>query len=324
MQDLRNSVHESDTAKAVDQLSECLDRVPDGEKEQCHVAIESLDRSLEQFHAEADLRDQANTQRERLNAAMARGERALEEKGGAQDAIDEIASILEDAEQVPGPYLTDTIHLARNILVQLGPIPLVYDELDQAEEDGRAALEAKDAYRSEQAILRLGSAMNKAEELEMDERLKLAEVLEDDLSSLASAAEELNAAIVQANSSWSTVSSMGKSLERLRSATDEYRGQGLSERLPEAAEVFDRLFEKKMAYVAIRASTMEGEVALAEGEGESEAIDSLEAAVNDAKKVKLHRGLPVAEDVLHELFHQEGSKATAQVRDMRVHSGSRL
>lgn len=316
VQDLRGHVDVAEIAQAVDELSACLGRVPQRAKQECHIAVDSLERELEYFRKEADARAQADTQRERLNAAVERGKEALETKEGAQAAMDGIAAVLADAEQVPGPYITDAIHDARSLLVQLGPIPLVLAELGQAQEEGRAALGAKDAYLSEQAILRLGSTMNDAEELEMD--VEPAAKLEDDLMSLASAAENLNAAIVQANSSWSTVSSMGKSLERLRETTDAYRELGLTERLEEATGIFNRLFDKKMAFVAIRASIMEGEVALSEGEGESEAIDSLEAAVNDAKTVKLHRGLPVAVDVLHALLRQADAKASEQVGDAHI------
>lgn len=318
VQVLQSYVHEVDVAKAVDKLTDCLGNMPVAEKHECHDAVDALDVELEFFRAEADFRAQADVQRERLDAAVARGEEALETKEGAQAAMDAIAAVLADAERVPGHYLTDTIHGARSLLGQLGPIPLVLEELGDAQEEGRAALEAKDAYRSEQAILRLGSTMNEAEELEMDTALKPAAQLEEDLSSLASAAENLNAAIVQANSSWSTVSRMGKSLERLREAADVYRELGLTDREEEAMTVFNRLFEKKMAFVAIRASIVEGEVALSEGEGESEAVDSLEDAVSDAKKVKLHRGLPVAVDVLHALLRQEDVKANKQVGDARV------
>merc|ERR1719276_586477 len=101
--------------------------------------------------------------------------------------MDSLSLALADAEEVPGHYLTETIHAAREFL----------DKLEDSQDEGQEALDAKDAYSAEQAILRLSTAMEDAERLEINRPLDKAEAMEDDLMRLSAAVEDLNAAIIQ-------------------------------------------------------------------------------------------------------------------------------
>lgn len=310
---LRQNVLERQLQITVDRLLACLEEIPDAEKGDCRAASALLDVELGHWRGDARARAEAAAQREQLEAAIDEGKTALETKVRTREAMASLSEELEAAEAVPGFYLRETIHIARGMLLDLNPIALALEELALASKDGQKALESKDGYRCEQAILRLGIAMNNAEEYEIEQPLNDAEALEADLERVSSAAEEMNAAIVQANSSHATVSCMGKSLARLQSSIDAAKEVGITRRVREAERVFSGLFDLKMAFIEMKAAILQGETAIAAGVGESLAIDELELALNSSAAVSLHKALPTAVDILHELVRVQGEHSVEEI-----------
>jgi len=313
---LQESVLEGQLESAVNRLIACSEEIPEEEKNRCRDASALLDVEFNHWRADTAAREEANVQREQLEAAIEEGQAALDRKARVREAMASLSGALQTAEVVPGFYVRETIHFARRLLRDLNPVALVLEELERAKEDGRQALDSKDSYSSEQAILRLGIVMNKAEDYEIGQPLDEAQALEEDLELLSSAAEEMNAAIVQANSSHATVSCMGKSLTRLQSSIDAARELGITRRVQEAEHVFGDLFDLKMAYIEMKAAILQGEAAIAAGVGETSAIAELELALNSSAAVSLHKALPTAVDVLHELVRLQGEHSVEEIPDI--------
>lgn len=310
---------ESQLESEVDRLIVCFDELPAAEKSQCHLVTNLLDVELSHWQQDSAARAQADALREQLGSAMDEARTALEDKARTREVMSRLSETLAAAEEVPGFYLRETIHSGRRLLEQLSPVALVLEELARAEEDGRRALDSKDGYACEQAILRLGVAMNKAEKIEVRQPLAEAQALEADLERVSSAAEELNAAIVQANSSQATATTMGKSLSRLSVAMDTAKGLGITRRVRDAEEVFTNLFDLKMAFVMLKAAIVQGEAALDAGSGEGLAITELEVAMNSSKAVSLHKAMPGAVSLLHELMHLQGEHQVEEIPDIHDH-----
>lgn len=306
---MRSKVLETDVAATVDELDTCLQAVPESEKSNCHFAMDLMESEIKDYREEQVLRSHAQVVKKELNVAIMAAKASLKSKLRVVEAMGSLVKALQHAEEVPGHYLTGTIHIARKFLDKLGRIVPVVDELEDSQVEGRIALDTKDAFRAEQAVLRLSAAMEDAERLEISRPLEQAEKVQDNLLLLSAAEEDLNAAIIQANSSWSTVSHMGHTLERLRNAIDLCKEMGVLNRVSDGERTYQLLHDVQSAHLDISAAIDQGESSEASGEDGEGAIATLRESIEAAEAVHLHRDVDVATDVLHELMHLQAEKS---------------
>lgn len=146
--------------------------------------------------------------------------------------------------------------------------------------------------------------------LELD--VPKASTLLENLRVIQPARDEMQAAILQANVSVSAVSGMDAALVRLNKAIEVNRQLDLLSMIDEAERLGAHLLEVKKVFVALRAATMQGEIALQTEQGEEAAITELNAAIEAADKINLHKGMPIAVDLLHELMHMNAEKQQLQ------------
>jgi len=175
---------------------------------------------------------------------------------------------------------------------------------------GSDALENKRGI--EDAITTLYSALEEASEMSMTLGVGKAQNLLAKLNIIQPARDELKAAILQANVSMHTVSGMDAGLVRLNAAIELNRKLELLAMIPAGERVRDELMLVKKTYVAVKAAIMQGQLALKAEEGEEAAIAELNNAIENADKIDLHKGLPIAVDLLHELMHMNAQHQQLQ------------
>jgi len=185
-----------------------------------------------------------------------------------------------------------------------------YKQIRAATAEATESLESK--QRIEHAITTLYSALEEASEMQMTLGVGKAQNLLAKLNIIQPARDELKAAILQANVSMHTVSGMDAGLVRLNAAIELNRKLELFAMIPAAERVRDELMLVKKTYVAVKAAIMQGQLALKAEEGEEAAITELNTAIENADKIDLHKGLPIAVDLLHELMHMNAQHQQLQ------------
>ena len=139
-----------------------------------------------------------------------------------------------------------------------------------------------------------------------------AKTLLDKLNIIQPARDELMAASLQANVSMHTVSGMDASIVRITEAIELNKKLELFAEIPKAERLMAALLKLKKAYVDVKAAVMQGQIALKQESGEEAAIVELNAAIEAADEVNLHKGLPVAVDLLNELIHMNAQHQQLQ------------
>lgn len=195
-------------------------------------------------------------------------------------------------------------------LEQMVALKAAYEQLEEALSTGSKALDEKQGIAT--AITKLTSALEEAHEMGLELDVPKASKLLDNLSVIQPARDEIQAAILQANVSVSAVSGMDAALVRLNKAIEVNKQLGLFAKINEAEKLGARLLEVKKCFVALRAATMQGEIALQTEQGEEAAITELNAAIEASDKIDLHKGMPIAVDLLHELMHMNAEKQQLQ------------
>jgi hypothetical protein len=185
-----------------------------------------------------------------------------------------------------------------------------YRQIRAANSLAEDALESKTGI--ENAITTLYSALEEATEMQMALGVGKAQALLAKLNIIQPARDELKAAVLQANVSMHTVSGMDAGLVRLNAAIELNRKLELFGEIPVAERVRDELMLVKKTYVAVKAAIMQGQLALKAEEGEEAAIAELNTAIENADKIDLHKGLPIAVDLLHELMHMNAQHQQLQ------------
>jgi hypothetical protein len=185
-----------------------------------------------------------------------------------------------------------------------------YRMLREATEYGTEALDNK--THIEVSILQLTAALKEANEMGMSLGVRAGQTLLDKLNILQPARDELQASILQANVSMHTVSGMDASLVRLSEALELNSKLELFGSLPKARRLMAALMKLKKAFVDVKAAVMQGQIALKQEAGEEAAIAELNAAIEAADEVNLHKGLPVAVDLLNELIHMNAQHQQLQ------------
>jgi len=162
------------------------------------------------------------------------------------------------------------------------------------------------------SITQLSAALKEATEMGMSLGVRAGQTLLDKLNILQPARDELQAAALQANVSMHTVSGMDASLVRLSEAIELNSKLELWGSLPKSRRLMALLMKLKKAYVDVKAAVMQGQIALKQEAGEEAAIAELNAAIEAADEVNLHKGLPVAVDLLNELIHMNAQHQQLQ------------
>lgn len=195
-------------------------------------------------------------------------------------------------------------------LEQMIALKAAYQQLQAAMSVGSVALDKKKGIAA--AITLLTSALEEAREMGLELDVPKASTLLQNLRVIQPARDEMQAAILQANVSVSAVSGMDAALVRLNKAIEVNRQLGLLSMIDEAEKLGAHLLEVKKCFVALRAATMQGEIALQTEQGEEAAITELNAAIEAADEINLHKGMPIAVDLLHELMHMNAEKQQLQ------------
>jgi len=185
-----------------------------------------------------------------------------------------------------------------------------YRMLREATTTGTEALDNK--THIDVSIMQLTAALKEANEMGMSLGVRSGQTLLDKLNILQPARDELQAASLQANVSMHTVSGMDASLVRLSEAIDLNFKLELWGSLPKSRRLMAELMKLKKAFVDVKAAVMQGQIALKQESGEEAAISELNAAIEAADEVNLHKGLPVAVDLLNELIHMNAQHQQLQ------------
>jgi len=185
-----------------------------------------------------------------------------------------------------------------------------YRMLREATASGTQALDNK--THIERSITMLTAAIKESNEMGLSLGVRGAQTLLDKLNIIQPARDELKAAGLQANVSMHTVSGMDASLVRLSEAIELNRKLELFAAIPKSNRLMAALMKLKKAFVDVKAAVMQGQIALKQESGEEAAIAELNAAIEAADQVNLHRGLPVAVDLLNELIHMNAQHQQLQ------------
>lgn len=185
-----------------------------------------------------------------------------------------------------------------------------YRMLRSATADGSEALDNK--THIERSITSLTAALKEANEMGLTLGVQGATTLLDKLNIIQPARDELMAASLQANVSMHTVSGMDASIVRITEAIELNKKLELFAEIPKAERLMAALLKLKKAYVSVKAAVMQGQIALKQESGEEAAIVELNAAIEGADEVNLHKGLPVAVDLLNELIHMNAQHQQLQ------------
>jgi hypothetical protein len=121
------------------------------------------------------------------------------------------------------------------------------------------------------------------------------------------AMDELDEAIEEANVSVTTYNHMGNAQLRLNKALDECSQLNITDGVPLATELRDRLIQVQAVFVQLKAAIVQAQISLDRKDGEEAAITELTIAVDLAKETGVHRDLPVAVDLLMELVKMNGA-----------------
>jgi len=196
-------------------------------------------------------------------------------------------------------------------LQQMIALKAAHAQVQDATSTGATAFDRKRGIGV--AITKLTSAIEEAREMGLELGVPKAKELLEELSVIQPARDEIQAAILQANVSVIAVSGMDVALVRLNKAIEVNKQLGLLEQIPKAEQIGERLLQVKKCFVTLRAAVMQGEIALQTEQGEEAAITELNAAIEAADRIDLHKSMPIAVDLLHELMHMNAEKQQVQV-----------
>merc|ERR1719329_150662 len=182
--------------------------------------------------------------------------------------------------------------------------------LQAASNEGDEAIKSKKHVQS--AISSLTAAVSEAGESNLtsnnahvEEDLRLLRLIQP-------ARDELKTAILHANVSMHTVTGMDEALTKLNKAIKANEDLDIRAVLPKANRMVQALLELKDAWVNLKAAVVQGQIALKMQEGEEQAINDLQSAIDKADKVNLHQRVGIAMNVLHELMHMNAKKQQLQ------------
>jgi len=256
---MRASVFQADVANYVNQLDVCIEGLPTKVNATCYVGLGLLRSEIDDWKAEARLKEDADVLRLVLRNCSAIGKQALDTKTNEQEAIDKLTEALGRAEDLPGHYLVDEVHNARGYLDRLGPIPAVRKQLKAAMADSKLAFSTTSLFRVKESMVWLHVAINKGARYNLAEPVPEARQILDQLTRLKEALIDLKDATFQGNVSWSTQSSVPEAVVRLRGAIVAATAAGLTNKMPVATDLLKKLETLEAAVVATANATATGQ-----------------------------------------------------------------
>jgi len=166
---------------------------------------------------------------------------------------------------------------------------------------GEAAMVSKE--RVAEAVAALTTSLREAHERGLAVDVGRALELYAELRKIPPAIEQIKGAMLACNVSIRTTSGMDGALLKIQSALELNRQLGLTEYVPAAEKLRADLLVIKEAYVALRAATLQGKIALENESGEEAAIVELGRAIATAHQAGLTKGVEDAEELHEELEH---------------------
>jgi len=273
---IRKAVFWPELESMVDRLDSCIQGLPASTNATCGVALTLVTNEISDLKEEMALKKAASAARRNLQEACGQARHALESKTDEQAAIDALAGNLSLAENISGHYLTEDLHVARDFLDRLGPIPPARDELETSMLDARMALSTKDVEALNNAIVRLNISVAHAAELQLFDAVVPSQKVLDALLVTRARVVEFQTIMFEANVSLATRSKMPPAIVALKSGIDNANSSNLTEAVPRATELLDRLIEANNALKDLKWAIHHGSVTF---DDKKAGVENLEEAL---------------------------------------------
>lgn len=295
---LRVSVVETEVVDYVNRIVDCLEGLPKETKKKYQVAINLLTKETQNYRQEVQLRANATVLTSRLQDVSAQAKVALDTHASEQKVIKELEAVLAEAESLPGHYMVDDIHKAREYLEQLSPIPPVREELTMALQQGKAAMDvgAVESHSPRELgqlwplIVRLNVSVAEATELGLGEPLPEAKKTLEQLQDLRTKLQNFRTAMFEGNVSLGTKLGMPAAIAKLKDTLPWAQEEGLV-RGPARGQWLLVNLEKALGVLqSLKEATESGEAIL--NETATVSTKKLEAAVKE-----LNSSLILAHDI---------------------------
>jgi len=259
---IRTNVLVEDVGNYVDQLDDCLGAISPQVNSTCRMGLELLRGEVMDWRQEEVLKVKARNLGLRLRDANEQAQQALDSKTHQQDAIDLLARLLAEAEELPGHYLAENVQQSRVLLDRLSPIPVVRAELREAIAAGEQAMEDQSKLRLGEASVWLGSVLPKAKQVDVGPAVQEGEDVLRRLNVLRSAMQALNLGSFTANISLNTKSNIAESISSLNQSIVFARSVGVKVGLRKAKTLLGKLVAVETAIEATVEATSLAEMIL--------------------------------------------------------------
>jgi len=272
---IRKAVFWPELESMVTRLDGCIQGLPSSANETCGVALALVSTEIADLKDEMELKKSAIAAREGLQQAGFQAKTAFETKSGEQDAIDALAGNLSRAESISGHYLTEDIHVARDFLDKLGPIPPARAELKASLLDAIVAMGTKEVRTLNAAIVRLNSTATIAKELKLNDVVDPAQNMLAALLVTRARVMEFQTIIFEANVSLATRKKMPQAIVALKYGIEKANTTNTTKDVPKAMALLDRLREANNALKDLKWALHHGEVVLQGGKEKNDLEDAL-------------------------------------------------
>jgi len=259
---VRTNVLLEDVGNYIDQLDDCMSGISPRVNNTCRMGLELLRGEVVDWRQEEILKATARNLGLRLRAANQQAQQALDSKSHQQDAIDLLARLLAEAEELPGHYLAQNVHESRILLDKLSPIPVVKEELRDAMGMGEDAMADQSLLRMGEAAVWLGSVLPKAKRLDVGPAVQEGQAFLERLNVLRSAMQQLSLDSFTANISLSTKSNVAESITMLNQSIASAKSSGVIVGLRKAQALLGKLVAVETAIEATVEATKLGDMIL--------------------------------------------------------------
>lgn len=259
---LRANVLLEDVGNYVDQLDDCMIGISPQVNTTCRMGLELLKGEVIIWRQDEILKAKARNLELRLRGANQQAQQALDFKTHQQDAIDLLARLLAEAEDLPGHYLAEKVHKSRILLDRLAPIPAVRAELREAMAMGEQAMADQSMFRMGEASVWLGSVIPKAQHLDIGPTVQEGQAFLQQLNGLRSAMQALKLSTFSANISLNTKSNVAESISILNQSIASARQSGVTIGLRKSKTLVGNLVGLETAIEAAVDATRLGDMIL--------------------------------------------------------------
>jgi len=259
---IRTNVLLEDVGNYMDQLDDCISGVSLQVNTTCRMGLELLRGEVMDWRLEEVLKAKARNLGLRLQEANLQAQEALDSKTHQQDAIDLLARLLAEAEDLPGHYLAKSVHTSRILLDRLAPIPVVRAELREAMAMGEQAMADQSIFRMGEAAVELGSVIPKAQRLDVGPAVQEGQASLERLNALREAMQALKLSTFSANISLGTKSNIAESISMLNQSIASARRSGVTTGLRKSKTLLGKLVAVETAIEAAVDATQLGNIIL--------------------------------------------------------------